>query len=174
MKKGQFMRREVRSWLPRSLVAISMIALSACGSQPTTAADERAIRDADDQYNAAIVQRDLDNIMSMYAPNAVSMSPGDPPERGLEAIRAAWTSLLAVPEFKLRIIPEKIEVAHSGEMALELGYNEVEGMFSTGPVKARANYVVGWRKIDGRWKITHETFVPEKPIPPPSTAEPKK
>jgi len=39
----------------------------------------------------------------------------------------------------------------------------------SGHLKAKANYVVGWKKIDGAWKITHETFVPEsQPIPNPT------
>jgi len=60
-------------------------------------------------------------------------------------------------------------------MALELGYNEVEATLPGGPLKAKANYVVGWQKINGQWKITHETFVPERtPIPPPSAFGPAK
>jgi ketosteroid isomerase-like protein len=71
-------------------------------------------------------RRDLETIISLYAPDAVSMSAGDPPEHGAEAIRAAWKPLLATPGFSLRIIPEKIDLARSGEMAIELGHNDVE------------------------------------------------
>ena len=108
------------------------VVVSACHSEANAAADEQAIRDADERYNAAIVQRDLDAIMRFYAPNAVSMSPGDPPEHGLDQIRAAWKPLLATPGFKLRIVPEKIDVSRAGDMALELGHTDVEGTLSIG------------------------------------------
>jgi uncharacterized protein (TIGR02246 family) len=151
------------------------VLLSGCRPVASAVADEQAIRDADERYNDAIVQRDLDKMMSVYAPNAVSMSPGDPPEHGVEAIRAAWRPLLATPGFKLQIIPEKIDIARAGDMALELGHTEVEGTLSNGPLKAKANYVVGWQKLNGQWKITHETFVPDRiPIPPPSGFGPPK
>lgn len=153
-----------------SLAAILVaVFLSACRSEADTAADERAIRDADERYNAAIVRHDLDTIIGFYAPNAVSMSPGDPPEHGIDQIRASWKPLLATPGFKLRMIPEKIDVARAGDMALELGHTDVEGTLPDRQLNARANYVVGWQKLNGEWKITHETFVPDRtPIPPPS------
>jgi ketosteroid isomerase-like protein len=113
--------------LGAAAIAFAVFA-SACRSEASVAANEQAIRDADERYNAAIVQHDLDKIMGIYAPNAVSMSPGDPPAHGLDEIRAAWKRLLATPGYKLRVIPEKIDVARAGDMALELGHNDVEGM----------------------------------------------
>jgi ketosteroid isomerase-like protein len=60
-------------------------------------------------------------------------------------------------------------------MALELGHTDVEGMLADRPLNAKANYVVGWQKPNGEWRITHETFVPDRtPIPPPSAFGPVK
>ena len=158
----------------RSGTLAFIVWLAACGSSSNRVADENLIRDADQQYNAAVVRRDLDKIMSFYAADAVSMSPGDAPEHGADAIRAAWKRLLETPDFGLRIVPQKIDVARSGEIAIELGYTDVKGTLPNGRLDAKANYVVGWRKIDGQWKITHETFVPEQtPIPPPSGFGPR-
>jgi len=117
-------------WSPESPWRLSVLtacilqltAISACGVSGRHKSDDvQVIRDADERYNTAIVQRDLDTILTFYAADAVSMSPGAPPEHGAPAIRTAWKPLLATPGFALRIVPENIDVAKAGDMRLKLG-----------------------------------------------------
>src|SRR5512140_751014 len=60
----------------------------------TRAADEKAIRDGETAWNADFAAKDADKIVGHYADAATLMSPGEPPAKGKDAIRASLNGLL--------------------------------------------------------------------------------
>jgi ketosteroid isomerase-like protein len=73
-----------------------------------------------------------------------------------------------LPGFHCSWLPNKIEVARSGELAYSLGtyrngYNDSQGK----PVEDPGHYAMIWRKqSDGHWRVVLATFSSELPLAP--------
>jgi uncharacterized protein (TIGR02246 family) len=151
--------------------------LGACGSDVPAVnkvAVERSINDAEKGMRKAANDKDAAAFASDFVADAVMMTPGMPPMKGQEAIRAGMKELLSDPNFKIDFASDRVEVADSGDMAATRGSYTLT---VTDPVSKKAiddkgSYVTVFRKQkDGAWKAVLDCDVSE--IPPPSPPAPK-
>ncbi len=145
---------------------------AACSSQPTQpaappdtrAADETAIRAASDVWNQAAAAKDLDKSVSVYTDDAVLFAPKAPAAMGKDAIRKGWQGLLAAPGLQLTVTTTGVDVARSGDLAVERGTFSVVTTDKKGkPNTETGQLVVVWKKqADGSWKVVADTNADDK------------
>lgn len=96
----------------------------------------------------------VEKIVSYWADDAVIMSPGQPPLKGKDAIRAMIAETSKIPGFKIAWEPLTVFVSNSGDLAYMLEQNQITVNDSTGnPITEFNKAVTIWRKEkDGSWK----------------------
>jgi hypothetical protein len=57
-------------------------------------------------------------------------------------------------------IPDSVTVSASGTVAAETGSWVGSWTTPTGPFRTGGRYAASWRKVDGKWLIHSELFVP--------------
>ena len=125
------------------------------GSAPESGAEERAVRDAREAQNEAIIAGDIERIAS-YWTDDVSL------RRGLGAVangRAAYRQIfLDEPTVYLRHSIQ-VEIGDHWPLAFETGEWEGHERDLNSPVVVRGRYSAQWVKRDGHWLIRGEVFV---------------
>lgn len=152
----------------RALIVAAIAALSqtAAGQSPT----QRAIRAAGDQWLKDIAARNVDGIVSLHAPDAVVMFSNAPLVKGSGAIRALYQEIVKTPGLLLHWVPTKIDVT-SPTTATEYGTYTESFDSPGGKMRDAGNYVVLWKKIDGRWRIALDAPSTTTPLPATMPAE---
>ena len=125
----------------------------------TRAADEAAIRAADADFAKAAETKDLDKAMSLYADDAVFLSPNAPAAIGKDNIRKNIQGLFAAPGLHATVNVTSITVARSGDLAMDQGTVDVTVNGKNGhPVTSTSDYVLVWKKMpEGSWRIAADT-----------------
>lgn len=139
-----------------------------CNFPPTAgAADEKAVRDADDAWSKAAGAKDLDKSVSFYADDAVVMPPNEPMVTSKEGIRNMWKGLLdSLTDMSWKAT--RVEMAKSGDMAVLTGTWEMTMKDGT---KDRGKYCEVWeKKADGKWKCETDMFSSDLPATPAATS----
>ena len=135
------------------------VILLACAAAFAQSADEKAIRDLDQQWAQATQQKNADKAASFYAADACLFPPGSPVATGTKQIQETWKNFLGDPNIEsVNFGPNKIEVAKSGDMAYDTGWTEIKSKSGT----QRGKYVVVWKKIGGKWKAVADIFNEDK------------
>jgi len=133
----------------------------------TRAADERAIREAEDKAVRAVNTRDLEAVLASFMDDAVILPPNEPMVQGKEEIRKLLSQLTADPSFTHSVEPIKVQVSRAGDLAylvgvVELRWNDPKGK----PVTDRAKELEVWKKQpDGTWKHALSMFNSDLPAP---------
>lgn len=121
---------------------------------------EDEIRAAVDGWVEAVQQRDLDRIMSYYAPDVVSFDAIVALQfKGREAYRKHWESCLNMCAGEMAFEVHELVVAAERDVAfchylLTCGATNEQGEKQVGWMRATVCY----RAIGGRWLIVHEHF----------------
>jgi ketosteroid isomerase-like protein len=171
--KGYAMKRHSK----KAILATCCLALLSLNcTQPqkpdTRAADEAAIRQADEAWSKAAEAMQLDGptgYFSYLLEDDVMLPPNEPMLIGKEAVRKAMTAFFAMPGFAVKWQPTKVEAASSGDFGYSLGtfelsVNDPKGM----PMPDRGKYLAVWKKQpDGSWKVAAESFNSDLPLPQP-------
>lgn len=140
--------------------------LAACSpppkaNEPTTtappanvAAITSSIRAGEGKWGAEYEARDAEAVGSHYAPDAIFMPLESPPLRGREALIAAIKRAPEDKDYTMVFIPEKVDVAASGDLAVSIGSFEQHRSLPVKMVKT-GTYLVSYRKQpDGAWLVT--------------------
>lgn len=126
--------------------------------------EEQAVRTASNEWMAATAARDLDRVMSYYAPDASVMVSNMPAATGAAAVRAMSTEMLRMPGISLTWNATRVDVT-SPTTATEVGTYRMGFDTPGGRVSDAGNYMTMWRKIDGRWKVAGDAVVTTTPMP---------
>ena len=151
---------------------LAVLTTSCSQQQPaadTRAADEATIRQADAAWSKVAAAKQVDAAVSYYADDGSMSPPNAPIATGKEALRKAWTAMLAIPGFSISWQPTKVEVARSGDLGYSQGnYELVVNDPKGNPVKDHGKYVVVWKKqADGSWKAVTDIFNSDLPAAAP-------
>ncbi|CAB3733136.1 hypothetical protein LMG24238_05918 [Paraburkholderia sediminicola] len=103
-----------------------------------------------DVWMAAIAEKNIDAIASIYASDAVYMQPGQPRHVGKDAVIAVWRTYFTRPDFKALYTPT-LTVSTSLDVAYDVGSYVVSLTRDGEPVEIRGKYVVIWKKEGGDW-----------------------
>jgi uncharacterized protein (TIGR02246 family) len=169
------MKLGVRSVVLSPLVAAALLSLGGCSSTPPVnlAAEEKAIRAVEADFAKAVAAKDLDKSVSFYAEDAALLNENEATAVGKSAIRAFWTSTLAMPNLALTWAVDKVQVAAGGDLAYDYGNYK---MSYTGPsgkkVSDVGKYATIWKKqADGNWKAVLDTSNTDQPAAQPGAAK---
>ncbi len=132
---------------------IAAVALcAACQSQAAL------VRQRVDDYATAVRAKDVDGVMSLYAPGIVSFDV-DPPLRyvGTENKRRAWEAFFRAHPGPITYDVRELDVTTDGGLAFAHSLNHVSGTLPDGHV---SDLWVRWtaclRRIDGVWLVVHD------------------
>jgi|SRR5581483_482078 len=130
--------------------------------------DEKAVRDADEEWSKVAKAKDLDKTVSFYAEDAIVMPPNEAMVTGKAGIRDLWKGFLAsLPNISWKTT--RVEVSKSGDMAVLVGTYE---MTMNDGTKDKGKYCEVWERKGDRWKVATDMFssdLPAVPAPSPAT-----
>ena len=144
-----------------------VVAAVGCAPSYDYEADAAAIEARREAEQAAVVSGDVDAMMALMTPNAVSMPPNQPASVGTDAIRAQAEEFLG--EFTITLESfETEDVRVSGDLAVEY----YAGVWSSTPVGGGVTVTANIkglhvleRQEDGSWKIVYDTWNSDDPLP---------
>ena len=119
---------------------------------------ETLIRQRVEDFAKAVGAKDIDRVMSLYAPNVVSFDL-NPPLRyaGTDNKRRAWQEFFATYTGPVAYAPSELNITRDGELAFVHSLNHVQGTMASGH---SADLWVRWtacfRRIDGVWLVLHD------------------
>ena len=119
---------------------------------------EDLIRQNVEDWAEAVRAKDIDRVLSLYAPDVVSFDL-DPPLRyaGTDAKRRAWQEFFAVHTGPVVYEVRGLNITAHGELAFVHGLNHVTGTLASGH---HSDMWVRWtacfRRIEGVWLVVHD------------------
>jgi ketosteroid isomerase-like protein len=135
--------------------------LSMQGYAQTMTDDERLIREARAANNRAIAAHDADAMAGQWMPNFHITSSTGTLRGGREENRASLAQLFQDrPDVRYVRTPDVIQLLGSWDVAGESGHWTGQWTHTDGVVRVGGDYYAQWRKVDGRWLIQAEIFVP--------------
>ena len=145
--------------------------LSACTKPPvdTREADAKTIREAETARMKAGTAKDVEAFAAFYTEDASILSPNIPILTGKQPIKDGLKPMLADPQFSLTLLPTRVEVSKSGDLAFTQGpykmtFSDIRG----NKFEDEGKYLAVWRKLpDGTWKVVEDTMNSDLPLPPP-------
>ncbi|MEP6782036.1 MAG: nuclear transport factor 2 family protein [Acidobacteriota bacterium] len=143
------------------LTILTLLAFASVGLSAQASADEQMIRDARARSNAAIAAHDPPAIARAWMEDVHVTSSTSAQTSGRAANQERMAQQFARrPDTIYVRKPVTIEVYASWAVASERGewtggWEEPDGAMEIG-----GTYLVQWRKIDGRWLIQSELYVP--------------
>ena len=146
----------------RSFATVAVLGLLAStNSRAQTGSDERQIRTARAEFNAAIARHDVPAILTFLEVEfRASVSSGEF-LNSREEMGNSFTARFA--EFKDVLYvrtPEAVEVSSNAAYASETGRWVGTWTTPTGPFRTGGRYAAYWRKSNGRWLLHAELYVP--------------
>jgi uncharacterized protein (TIGR02246 family) len=122
------------------------------------AADEADIRQRIEEYVAAIRDKDLHKVVSIFAPDLVSFDLEAPLQHEeVEAKRENWARAFAAYEHPIGYVIPQLVLTLGDGVAFGRSLNRISGTLKSG---RKTDYWVRWttcfRKIDGVWFIVHD------------------
>jgi uncharacterized protein (TIGR02246 family) len=119
---------------------------------------EKSIRAMAENFEAGVKAGNVDQVISIYAEDAVVMPPNMPVVSGRDAVRQFWAGMLAMGKAEIDIMIDDISV--SGDMAVERGTWSLtvmpEGASSS--VKDNGKYLIVWRNRGGKWQAVSDIW----------------
>ena len=142
--------------------AMAIAALSQTAAGQTK--DQRAIREAGDKWQRDIAADNVEAIVALHTPDAILMFSNAQLLKGAESVRAVYTDMVKLPGLVMHWIPTRIDVT-SPTTATE--YGTYTDSFDTpgGKMRDAGNYVVLWKKIDGKWRVALDAPSTTTPLP---------
>jgi uncharacterized protein (TIGR02246 family) len=127
-------------------------------TQNNKASDEAQIRQLIEQWAQALHAKDLNTLMSYYAPDILTFDILPPLHyQGVDAYRKNFEAWFAAVHGPIAYETRDLRITTGEEVAFCHSLNRVRSMMTTGETtETWVRVTVGFRKMDGVWKITHE------------------
>jgi uncharacterized protein (TIGR02246 family) len=124
-------------------------------------ADASAIIQADSGWLRNVLAKNVDSIMTYYAPEAVSYGFAGPPSIGADQIRAAYTEMVKATITNPKMLSNTVKFSDDGSMAFDHGTYQMTVQPPGGKVTTETGgYLNVWKKVDGQWKMMAEMSTP--------------
>jgi uncharacterized protein (TIGR02246 family) len=127
-------------------------------TQQSTASDEAQIRQLIEQWGQALHAKDLNTLMSYYAPDILTFDILPPLQyQGVDAYRKNLEAWFAAMQGPIEYETRDLRIVTGEEVAFCHSLNRVRSTMTTGEhTETWVRVTVGFRKMEGTWKITHE------------------
>jgi ketosteroid isomerase-like protein len=119
---------------------------------------EALIRQRVEDWVQGLRAKDIDRVMSLYAPDIVSFDLA-PPLRyvGADGKRRAWQEVFARVSGPFGYEVRDLSVTTHGELAFVYSLNHSNGTLADGQVIDRwVRWTAGFRRINGVWLVEHD------------------
>jgi uncharacterized protein (TIGR02246 family) len=156
------------------LAAVLAVLAGACAApapqppppQPDLAAEERAIRDADDRWLKANQAKDAAAEAAVMASDAMVFRAHVDPIAGPAAYQAFEEKFFKDnPKAGGGWTTDSITVAASGDIAVQTGTYTSTGLGPKGDGKDAGKFVTVWKKTGGAWKVAYDIGTSTVPEP---------
>jgi uncharacterized protein (TIGR02246 family) len=127
-------------------------------TQQSKASEEVQIRQLLDQWGKALRAKDLNTLMSYYAPDILTFDIVPPLYyQGVDAYRKNFEVWFASVQGPIDYETRDLRLTIGDEVAFCHSLNQVRSTRITGETTATwVRVTVGFRKMEGTWRITHE------------------
>jgi uncharacterized protein (TIGR02246 family) len=152
-------------------LALAITVLAACERPAPTpavdlAAEEQAIRTQGEQLLAREQAKDADGALTFYTDDAVALMPGAAAVTTKDALRSLYQEFFTTAGMtSLQSTVGDIDVAASGDLAVEHGVNVITFTTPQGEMTDTGKYLVVWKKVDGQWKVARISVNSDSPPP---------
>jgi ketosteroid isomerase-like protein len=119
---------------------------------------EALIRQRVEDLVKALRAKDIDSVMSLYAPNLVSFDLAPPLQYiGADNKRRAWQEAFAIFTGPFDYEVRDLTVTTHGELAFVHSLNHVSGTMANGHITdLSVRWTACFRRIDGVWLVVHD------------------
>lgn len=120
--------------------------------------DVDAIKARHGDWERAFAARDVNSVMSLYAPDVVAYDIVPPLQFvGAEDYRKDYETFFGAFKGPLKVTNPNIHVEQSGAIAFAFGVERVRGTMTNGTrVDMWVRFTDGWKRENGRWMVVHE------------------
>jgi len=120
--------------------------------------NEAAVRELIDGFVKAIRAKDVNGVMSFFAPDVVSFDLGPPLQHGGgETFRKRWQELFEAYENAIDYDVRELSITAGDDVAFSHSLNRISGTMKNGQKSDRwLRWTACYRKTDGKWLIVHE------------------
>jgi len=169
--EGIRMSTKSLSWASAGLICAIVTACNGGSSTPgdtTAMASARSTKVDFDAARAAVLNRDslwirsvqaknIDSLMTLYAPDAESMQEGVAAVKGTEGLRAIYAGFFKAMPRDFNVKLKGVDFSEDGTLAYDRGsfMAKVNGPGGK-PLKVSGDYLNVWKNIDGRWVTVAE------------------
>jgi len=124
----------------------------------TKASDEAQIRQLIEQWAQALYTKDLNTLMSYYAPDILTFDILPPLQyQGVDAYRKNFEAWFAAVQGPIEYETRDLRITTGDDVAFCHSLNCVRSTRTTGEQSETwVRVTVGFRKMEGTWRITHE------------------
>lgn len=149
-------------------LALTLLLMVGCAAPATDNTDEAraGIEATNAQFMAAVSQDDAAGVAACYTENGQIMPPNGETASGREAVQGFFQGFI---DAGLNVRLETVEVEGHGDTAHEVGKATV--MDADGQTVDEAKYIVIWKKVGDEWKLHHDIFNSNLPLPTPEGAD---
>lgn len=150
--------------LPVVILAALLVAPSSILAQEKEASPEEAIRQATDDYEAALAEGDLEGLLATVTDDVLFYPPGEPPMVGKEAYREWLRPLFEEFELEESITYEGLKIADGWAVGW-FSYTFVTRSKGGGEATTEKGHgIAGFeRQPDGTWKLSHGVWNTDGP-----------
>ena len=127
-------------------------------TRQSTASDEVQLRQLIEQWTQALYAKDLNTLMSYYAPDILTFDILPPLQyQGVDAYRKNFEAWFAAVQGPIEYETRDLRIMTGEEVAFCHSLNRVRSTRTTGEATdCWVRVTVGFRKMEGTWRITHE------------------
>jgi ketosteroid isomerase-like protein len=147
------------------LPLLILVGFACSPAPPNSTIFEQELRQADVEFDRAVVDGDIDRFSDLIAENAVFYGAGSPLE-GREAIVEAWQPFLDPDSgLSLRWSPTAVEVGSAGDLGVTRGDYRSTRISEDGSISVGVGfYVTVWKRSeDGKWRAVLDIGTPPQP-----------
>lgn len=143
--------------------------LTGCNRTPVVdiLAEAEVINNIEDRWTVAIKTKDIDKILSIFAPEAVVMNANAPAFIGIQSVRKSlesWFSDTTIFHDTFASAIDTIEVSSAGDLAFVRGNSRLNISTLRGVVEETDKWITIYRKINGEWKAIVDIWNSDQPL----------
>ena len=151
-----------------SLLAVTCLAAAGCGGaqagEEFGMKDQQQIRERTDAFVKAFNEKNVADILTIYAENSTFMPPNQPIIRGKDALKSFYDDLLKSGASNLKL--NVGEVSGHGPLAYQSGTYEMDVKPASGAMTHdRGKYIFVLRRMADTWRYEYTVWNSDLPVP---------
>jgi uncharacterized protein (TIGR02246 family) len=127
--------------------------------------DEQAIRSLSLKWLELTKKHDAAACAALFANDGIEYNMNKEPSVGPAEVQKEFIEMLQKnPKEEVNWSTNSVELAASGDLAVEYGNYDVKGLGPNGTESDRGKYVTVYRKVNGTWKVAADIGTSTKPV----------